>query len=73
MTLYFYPKPVITCPPDLSVCIDEDPFLLSGASPEGGYYSGPGVLNNIFDPHFVCGYYRSYKLYAVSFVCMDYK
>ncbi|HQB48204.1 MAG TPA: cohesin domain-containing protein, partial [Bacteroidales bacterium] len=50
MTLYFYPKPVITCPPDLSVCIDEDPFLLSGASPEGGYYSGPGVLNNIFDP-----------------------
>ncbi|HEY5139641.1 MAG TPA: hypothetical protein VIJ25_10060, partial [Methylococcales bacterium] len=33
-----------------SVCLDSDPFSLSGGSPAPGSYSGPGVTNNQFDP-----------------------
>jgi photosystem II stability/assembly factor-like uncharacterized protein len=33
-----------------SLCINWAPVLLSGAIPEGGAYSGAGVINNSFDP-----------------------
>ena len=49
MTLYFYPQPDVTCPGDFSVCIDEPVFALSGATPAGGAYSGPGVSNGNFN------------------------
>ncbi|HWV29887.1 MAG TPA: T9SS type A sorting domain-containing protein [Dyadobacter sp.] len=39
-----------TCPADRSVCANEAPFTLSGASPAGGTYSGPGVSGSIFSP-----------------------
>ncbi|WP_353720212.1 T9SS type A sorting domain-containing protein [Dyadobacter sp. 676] len=39
-----------TCPADRSVCANEAPFALSGASPAGGTYSGPGVSGGIFSP-----------------------
>ncbi|KAF0201252.1 MAG: two component regulator propeller domain-containing [Bacteroidetes bacterium] len=39
----------LTFEPD-SLCINWAPVLLSGASPEGGFYSGDGVSNSIFDP-----------------------
>lgn len=32
------------------VCLDDPAFELSGGSPAGGVYSGPGVTNNWFDP-----------------------
>ncbi len=44
------PAPVVSCPGIISVNIEDPPFLLSGASPVGGYYSGAGVADNIFDP-----------------------
>ncbi len=40
----------LTCPADFKVCITEAPFLLTGATPSGGTYSGPGVMSGIFDP-----------------------
>lgn len=39
-----------TCPADRSACANEAPFTLSGASPEGGTYSGPGVSGGMFSP-----------------------
>ncbi|MEQ8702785.1 MAG: SdrD B-like domain-containing protein [Phaeodactylibacter sp.] len=42
--------PEVTCPPSSTVCIDVPAFALSGALPEGGTYTGPGVANGIFDP-----------------------
>jgi len=32
------------------VCIEWEPFELTGGLPEGGEYSGPGVMDGIFDP-----------------------
>lgn len=46
-----HPLPVVTCPPPLSVCEDDQPFMLAGAMPPGGTYSGNGVnAAGEFDP-----------------------
>ncbi|PZX94442.1 hypothetical protein DOS84_07425 [Flavobacterium aquariorum] len=42
--------PTLTCPSNSSVCVDAAPYALTGASPEGGTYSGTGVSSNNFDP-----------------------
>jgi hypothetical protein len=42
--------PVVTCPDSFIICEDEAPFTLTGGTPLGGVYSGPGVENGIFDP-----------------------
>lgn len=46
---------VLMTPPTMllpfdDVCVDWDAFELSGGSPSGGEYSGPGVSNGMFDP-----------------------
>jgi len=43
--------PVVTCPtyPD-PVCLNTDPFVLTGGSPAGEGYTGPGVIGGIFSP-----------------------
>ncbi|TVR39358.1 MAG: hypothetical protein EA394_09665 [Bacteroidia bacterium] len=33
-----------------NLCIDGPPVALSGGEPESGYYTGPGVSNDMFDP-----------------------
>jgi len=48
ITVNFVPD--VTCPPDMSVCESDDSFELTGATPAGGTYSGPGVVNGVFDP-----------------------
>lgn len=40
----------VNCPPDLEICEFAVPFNLSGASPEGGAWSGIGVSGNLFSP-----------------------
>ena len=42
--------PDITCPEDMEVCINDDPITLTGATPTGGTYSGPGVSGGKFYP-----------------------
>lgn len=43
--------PTVTyTPPSTTFCSSNSPFALTGGSPAGGTYSGPGVTNNIFDP-----------------------
>jgi len=36
--------------PETSACETDDPITLTGGSPSGGTYSGPGVSGGIFDP-----------------------
>ncbi len=38
------------CPEDFEVCISDEAFTLSGASPSGGTYTGPGVSAGVFNP-----------------------
>lgn len=42
--------PTATLNPFTDVCLNDAPFALSGGSPAGGNYSGPGVSGNNFDP-----------------------
>ncbi|MBV6441659.1 MAG: hypothetical protein EPGJADBJ_03345 [Saprospiraceae bacterium] len=39
-----------TCPSNQMVCYDQQAFALTGGTPAGGTYSGPGVNNNMFNP-----------------------
>ncbi len=41
---------LVECPEDMAVCLDDPAFELTGATPEGGFYSGPGVSGGWFDP-----------------------
>jgi hypothetical protein len=41
---------VLTCPTDINVCENDNAFLLTGASPAGGNYTGEGVEDAIFYP-----------------------
>ncbi|MBP6334453.1 MAG: T9SS type A sorting domain-containing protein [Bacteroidia bacterium] len=50
ITLTVNPRPTVNLSAQPSVCIDDSPFMLSGGSPSGGEYSGPGVTNGEFDP-----------------------
>lgn len=46
-----YPIPVASLAPfTTNVCLQAAPFALSGGSPSGGVYSGPGVSNGMFNP-----------------------
>jgi len=51
-TLTVYPLPVVLLPALAGTCITSPPFLLSGGTPSGGSYSGPGVnsTTGFFDP-----------------------
>lgn len=40
----------VNCPEDFAVCADFPDFNLSGATPEGGAYSGNGVTGIVFSP-----------------------
>ncbi len=42
----------VICPEDMDLCVDDAPFALTEATPEGGTYSGDGVSEGIFDPAF---------------------
>jgi uncharacterized protein (TIGR02145 family) len=44
------PSPTVTFGPLSPVCITVPPFPLSGGTPPGGVYSGPGVSGGIFNP-----------------------
>ena len=50
VTVSVNPLPVVTCPPNSSVCVSAPAFALSGGSPAGGTYSGTGVSAGNFNP-----------------------
>ena len=45
-----HPLPVVTCPADIEVCMDEAPVTLDSGQPEGGSYAGNGVTDGTFNP-----------------------
>jgi subtilisin family serine protease len=46
-----HPLPLVTFIPERDTfCIDANQIVLSGGEPEGGIYSGTGVVNNVFFP-----------------------
>ncbi len=49
-TITVYDLPVVSCPSNTTVCPDATPFALTGGTPSGGTYSGPGVSMGVFDP-----------------------
>jgi len=54
MTIVKSPKVVFTSAKD-SVCESRLPFILSGVSPGGGTWKGPGVIDNNFNPDSLAG------------------
>jgi hypothetical protein len=40
----------ITCPDQITICMNEGEFQIQGAYPTGGIFSGEGVVGNNFDP-----------------------
>ena len=42
--------PVVTCPDDFKLLVNNAPVTLIGGNPAGGTYSGPGVTDGVFDP-----------------------
>lgn len=48
------------------VCLEWEPFELTGGMPEGGEYSGPGVMDGIFDPLAV-----GLGTFTISYTYMD--
>ena len=51
-TLTVYPLPAVQLSAQAPVCISASPYALSGGTPSGGTYSGPGVTSStgIFSP-----------------------
>ena len=46
----FLPLPIVNFTTPSPVCDHDPPFALSGGTPPGGSYSGPGVIAGIFNP-----------------------
>ncbi|MFN3556885.1 MAG: choice-of-anchor L domain-containing protein [Bacteroidales bacterium] len=42
--------PIVSCPADITIGIMAAPIALTGATPEGGVYSGAGVADGMFSP-----------------------
>ena len=49
-TITVTPLPVAALTPFANVCLNDAAVMLSGGTPAGGYYSGPGVNVNYFYP-----------------------
>jgi len=49
-TITVNPLPIVTCPQNMTVCVDAAEFELSGGNPAGGEYSGAGVNGGFFYP-----------------------
>ncbi|MEO6488727.1 MAG: hypothetical protein ABIO04_02210 [Ferruginibacter sp.] len=42
-------SPIVSCPPNIAVCVNASPFILSGGSPAGGIYTGTGISSGQFN------------------------
>jgi hypothetical protein len=50
VTVVVYPSPNASFSTPATVCLADAPFTITGGSPAGGLYFGPGVNNGIFSP-----------------------
>ena len=49
-TINVNPQPIVTCP-EYDIVTVNAPITLTGASPEGGVYSGTNVIEGVFNPN----------------------
>jgi len=49
-TITVFQTPVVTVPNNMIVCVDANPFTLTGATPAGGYYTINGNVVTTFNP-----------------------
>ncbi|MBK7430940.1 MAG: hypothetical protein IPI62_08390 [Bacteroidetes bacterium] len=61
--------PSVTLNTFANICSGAASFTLTGGSPIGGIYSGPGITNGVFDPSIGAGTYLIKYYYADSFGC----
>jgi gliding motility-associated-like protein len=61
----------VSFPGNLHICFNESPIILSGGTPLGGVYSGPGVSGGIFNPT-VAGVGTHTLTYEISGYCGNY-
>ncbi|MHC1708502.1 MAG: gliding motility-associated C-terminal domain-containing protein [Bacteroidales bacterium] len=72
VTLIDLPGPVVSLPALVDICHNQLPLTLSGGTPSGGTYSGPGVVNNVFNPLLTgVGVFNITYIYADSNGCLD--
>jgi hypothetical protein len=57
-----------TCPPNMDVLLTDDPITLTGETPEGGIYTGPGVIGTTFDPA-IAGLGTHIITYTIQDIC----
>jgi hypothetical protein len=70
--LLCFSEPEVTCPDDMDVCFDADPFQLTGGYPDGGTYSGSGVSGDVFDPFLAgVGVHLITYTYTDEFGCLN--
>ncbi|WP_192822856.1 T9SS type A sorting domain-containing protein [Rufibacter sp. LB8] len=50
VTVTVKPLPQVTLDPFGPICLEKGNITLTGGSPAGGTYTGPGITNNILDP-----------------------
>ena len=68
VTVYQVPTPTWSAP--AGFCSDQAPVMLTGATPAGGTFSGPGVINNQFSPAFAgVGNHRIVYTYTTATGC----
>ncbi|WP_159447552.1 SdrD B-like domain-containing protein [Maribacter arcticus] len=70
-TLTGPPLPSVTLTPFASVLNTDAAFTLTGGSPVGGTYSGPGVIGNTFNPAIGVGTYAITYSYTDSNGCSN--
>jgi len=52
--------PVVTCPEDMSILLENLPYTLDGATPAGGTYEGEGVVDGVFSVDMIGDYDITY-------------
>ncbi len=50
VSIIVFPKPNFTAGSDFTICVNQGDTILSGATPSGGTWTGPGVTGNLFSP-----------------------
>jgi len=67
-TIVVHPLPQLSCPPFMEAIVNEPPVLLNSVTPEGGMYTGIGVIFNgtdyFFDPSIGVGKWQITYCYS---------
>ena len=64
------PNPIVTSGPDMYSSTCNPTYVISGGSPVGGYYSGTGIQNGIFNTSVGTGTYNVKYFYTDSNGCI---